>query len=138
MGRVAAKTRVVRRSSPIPAAILPRQLAVAGAMTKASTAWAREICSSGSASGPKSASANRFSGKGLKCQGRDKLLGALSHYHLNLGPRTHQQSQQFHCLIGGNATGNAQNNFFALKYSRHWVTGFQRLINGAWHRPPFC
>ena len=42
-GQVAPQTTVVKRSSQIPAAALPRKLAVPGAITKRSPHWARSI-----------------------------------------------------------------------------------------------
>jgi hypothetical protein len=56
-GAVAASITVLSKSSPRPAASLPRRLAVAGANTMASTSCPKATCSRGSLPGPNRAAA---------------------------------------------------------------------------------
>ena len=111
-GWVAAKMTVVSRSSPIPVAILPMKLAVAGATHEGVHVLAQGDMLQGRGLGPEKLGPHLLPGQGLKGQRPHKLPGRRGHHHLDPCPQGDQPPGQLRRLIRGDAARHPQENFF--------------------------
>ena len=54
---------------------------------------------------------HRSTRHGLQARARDKLVRGAGHYHLHLGAARAQAPDEVRCLVGCDATADAENDF---------------------------